>query len=234
MVKNSKESQVEWYRDPKMRNSKTGKQFSDIGLLWLCIVIFSCEIDIDECSSYPCSNNGTCVDQVNAYKCSCLGAFNGTNCEQWNDLCITEPCLNNGTCSYRNYTLSGFECNCDGTGYTGTLCQFIHGLCYPVNPCINGECHGHRSFYNCTCDSGFTGVNCSEDINECLSSPCQFSGTCMNTLGSYKCTCTPYSTGKHCETDVYKCSPPCLNGGACSNRRGVKDICLCAQPWHGK
>jgi hypothetical protein len=37
--------------------------------------------DIDECMSDPCQNNGTCTDQINAYKCQCVLGFNGTNCE---------------------------------------------------------------------------------------------------------------------------------------------------------
>ena len=38
--------------------------------------------DIDDCSSSPCDNGGTCVDGVNSYLCECLPGFNGTNCTQ--------------------------------------------------------------------------------------------------------------------------------------------------------
>ena len=38
--------------------------------------------DIDDCSSSPCDNGGTCVDGVNSYLCKCLPGFNGTNCMQ--------------------------------------------------------------------------------------------------------------------------------------------------------
>ena len=37
--------------------------------------------DIDECSSSPCLNGGTCLDAVNMYTCSCAIGFNGGNCE---------------------------------------------------------------------------------------------------------------------------------------------------------
>ena len=38
-------------------------------------------LDIDDCQSDPCQNNGTCRDLVNDYRCDCVAGFNGTNCE---------------------------------------------------------------------------------------------------------------------------------------------------------
>ena len=40
--------------------------------------------DIDDCASHPCKNNGSCLDQVNGFKCSCAPGFNGTQCETGN------------------------------------------------------------------------------------------------------------------------------------------------------
>lgn len=40
-----------------------------------------CEIDIDECSSNPCLNGGTCIDLVNGYNCSCTSSLTGKHCE---------------------------------------------------------------------------------------------------------------------------------------------------------
>lgn len=39
-------------------------------------------IDIDECSSSPCSNGGTCNDQVNEYSCTCASGYSGLGCAQ--------------------------------------------------------------------------------------------------------------------------------------------------------
>ena len=38
-------------------------------------------IDIDDCQSQPCQNNGSCQDRVDDYTCDCVVGFNGTNCE---------------------------------------------------------------------------------------------------------------------------------------------------------
>ena len=37
--------------------------------------------DINECNSRPCENGAKCNDEVNAYNCSCVDGYNGTNCE---------------------------------------------------------------------------------------------------------------------------------------------------------
>ena len=47
----------------------------------LCVFIISVISDIDECVSDPCQNNGTCVDLVNEFNCTCVLGFTGTNCE---------------------------------------------------------------------------------------------------------------------------------------------------------
>lgn len=41
------------------------------------IVGKKCEFDIDECIPKPCLNNGTCVDGINGYTCSCSAAYEG-------------------------------------------------------------------------------------------------------------------------------------------------------------
>ena len=36
-----------------------------------------CEINVDECVSNPCQNDGTCIDDVNGYYCECITGFSG-------------------------------------------------------------------------------------------------------------------------------------------------------------
>jgi len=38
-------------------------------------------IDIDDCNGISCQNNGTCIDEFNAYHCSCSVGFVGNFCE---------------------------------------------------------------------------------------------------------------------------------------------------------
>ena len=58
-------------------------------------------MDDNECSRIPspCLNNGTCVNNVGSYKCSCTGGFVGTNCEKDVDECVKlKPCQNSAVC----------------------------------------------------------------------------------------------------------------------------------------
>ena len=40
------------------------------------------EEDIDDCSSNPCLNGGSCIDRINAYNCTCSDNYIGKNCER--------------------------------------------------------------------------------------------------------------------------------------------------------
>ena len=49
---------------------------------------------------YPCSlfdrilNIGTCVDQINGYKCQCQPGYTGIDCDVDIDECQSSPCIN--------------------------------------------------------------------------------------------------------------------------------------------
>ena len=38
-------------------------------------------IDIDDCATFPCQNDGTCVDGVGDYTCTCMTGYDGKNCQ---------------------------------------------------------------------------------------------------------------------------------------------------------
>ena len=56
--------------------------------LHFLLFFFSFHTDIDECSSNPCLNGGTCVDQVNRYVCNCDVKFRGVHCEKLGQLLL--------------------------------------------------------------------------------------------------------------------------------------------------
>ena len=37
--------------------------------------------DVNECTSLPCNNGGTCVDGVNEYTCQCMAGYTGGDCQ---------------------------------------------------------------------------------------------------------------------------------------------------------
>ena len=41
---------------------------------------YNCDVDLDECASYPCLNGATCTDSSFAYACACPDGFTGFNC----------------------------------------------------------------------------------------------------------------------------------------------------------
>uniref|UniRef100_A0A667IVY1 Protein crumbs homolog 1 n=1 Tax=Lynx canadensis TaxID=61383 RepID=A0A667IVY1_LYNCA len=98
-----------------------------------------CEEDIDECSSNPCQNGGTCENLPGDYTCHCpydnqLGTFyGGRNCSDLFLGCTHHQCLNNGICipHFQNGQ-HGFSCLCP-SGFTGSLCEIVTTLSFEGN-----------------------------------------------------------------------------------------------------
>ena len=45
-------------------------------------------LDINECESNPCENDGACMDMEDGYECACEGGFTGTHCETGKVCCF--------------------------------------------------------------------------------------------------------------------------------------------------
>lgn len=81
-------------------------------------------MEIDECQSNPCKNNGTCIDLIGSFNCNCTAGFNGTQCENNIDDCPSHGC-NNGTCVDG---INNFTCLCN-PGFNGTSCEIDINEC---------------------------------------------------------------------------------------------------------
>ncbi len=49
-------------------------------------------LEIDECESNPCSNGGTCINEINGYHCICVFGYNYTHCQNGNDWFWGQTC----------------------------------------------------------------------------------------------------------------------------------------------
>jgi len=71
---------------------------------------------INSCKSYLCMNNGTCIGQVEEYKCICVAPYWGEYCENTDTACdVNHSCPHGGDCDALTNT-----CECI-TPYTETV-----------------------------------------------------------------------------------------------------------------
>ena len=78
--------------------------------------------------SFPSiQNGGTCIDEIDHFRCECSPGFQGPHCSSQSDQCSDAPCRNNGFCVD---LLSDYLCICDG-GYRG-----LYITVYRAKPCL--------------------------------------------------------------------------------------------------
>ncbi|XP_059175632.1 neurogenic locus notch homolog protein 1-like [Physella acuta] len=192
-----------------------------------------CHVEILECDSNPCLNDGVCTDLINQYTCTCKPGFSGINCEQDMrttvdptgqmtttpllpiDPCDIVSCLNQGIC-IPNGT-SDAICLCSGN-FIGKFCETPVSS-NPTNP-------------NCTIN--FYGLNCSEFCVEENSNkghyfcnPDSGKKVCMSGWGGADCDqrLVPADVDPECPV----LGVVCKHNGACFN-----GTCVCRGPYGGR
>ncbi|NXK56084.1 FBLN7 protein, partial [Chauna torquata] len=173
---------------------------------------------IDDCSSNPCANGGTCVDGNQSYTCLCPRGWSGTSCQSPVYACINssfsrQPRCAEGRPGSRHCSCdAGFQMGaggvCQGMGARREEARWGRGSLAPIH---------HR--------------RAPADVDECqLFQPSPHTRLCLhdclNLPGSYRCLCPPgyvlHADRNTCE-DVDECSRSqhnCTHGELCINTFG--------------
>ena len=143
----------------------------------------NCDVDIDECLSIPCQNNGACSeDGINAYACDCQYGWAGTNCDQQIDACYEEEndCSKYAYCTHTGPGLHSCTCQPGYDEQPGTAVVDRAGrgepqVCVDTDECVDGACDNDalclqssdnvfpavpRGQYRCVCRPGFANGHC--------------------------------------------------------------------------
>lgn len=103
-----------------------------------------CELNVDECVSQPCQNDGgsggTCLDGIDSFLCSCEAGFSGTFCQTSIDYCASQPCQHGGSCLAG---LDSYLCQCL-PGWSGQDCQT------DIDECVSAPCQNEATCLVCT------------------------------------------------------------------------------------
>ncbi|XP_032556735.1 fibulin-7-like [Chiroxiphia lanceolata] len=189
---------------------------------------------MDDCSSNPCANSGTCVDGDQSYTCLCPPGWSGPSCQS--PIYSYWVTLSNASFSRQPRCAEGRSgsrrCSCD-TGFqlrAGGMCQDVDEcLLYQSSPqtriCLH-DCLNLPGSYRCLCPPGYllhADRNACEDVNECAGKQhnCTQGDLCINTFGGHRCVrpkCPPprHNTS-YVKTSAFQCERnPCpMESRAC-------------------
>ncbi|KAJ8920527.1 hypothetical protein NQ315_005396, partial [Exocentrus adspersus] len=150
---------------------------------------------------------GFCNTTGDVPYCQCNQGFEGKYCEVNIDECVSptggSPCQNGGVCKDG---ISRYDCDCNGTGYTGLLCEMDINECNENKMACgrDGTCENMPGTYRCICSiQGKCGHQCNLDDPCVVEHPCVH-GICHSQCTDqpdYICSCEENYTGKNC-TDL--------------------------------
>ncbi|KAK5852704.1 hypothetical protein PBY51_006552 [Eleginops maclovinus] len=189
-----------------------------------------CHENINDCTSNPCGNGGTCIDGVNSFQCVCPDGWEGRLCDLNVNECRHNPCKNGGRCVDLE---NDFYCEC-ADKWKGKTCHSRERQCDKTTCSNGGTCYDNVDTFHCACPSGWGGNTCNTaKKSTCASSPCSNGGTCVGGGDAFTCICKEGWEGPTCGQNINDCNPhPCYNGGICVD--GVNWFrCECAPGFTG-
>ncbi|NXX20187.1 FBLN7 protein, partial [Podargus strigoides] len=183
---------------------------------------------IDDCSSNPCANGGTCMDGNRSYTCLCPRGWSGPSCQSpvYACRCPYWVTLSNASFSRQPRCAEGRpgarRCSCDA-GFQMRAGSVCHGK--------RGGRMAEGGKLRLSIDGSPSHLLFPPDVDECQlfqSSPqtrlCLHA--CLNLPGSYRCLCPPgyllHTDRNTCE-DVNECAGKqhnCTQGDLCINTFG--------------
>ena len=69
-----------YYKTSIINGNKIETKYNFLEYNYTLIYCFLCS-DVNECTSNPCQNDGTCTDLINSFTCECAIGYTGTSCE---------------------------------------------------------------------------------------------------------------------------------------------------------
>nr|CAB3245501.1 ficolin-1-like [Phallusia mammillata] len=103
---------------------------------------------VNDCVANACKNNGTCVDAINGFYCTCKANYTGARCETYFNQCKNSLCKNNSTCIPGD---PSYTCKCPA-GFAGKYCQTVFTNCWTGNWTGNYQL---KSGTNVVCNKGW-------------------------------------------------------------------------------
>ncbi|XP_017779989.1 PREDICTED: sushi, von Willebrand factor type A, EGF and pentraxin domain-containing protein 1-like [Nicrophorus vespilloides] len=187
-----------------------------------------CEIGSEPCSSNPCQNNGTCINEdQSTYSCKCLEGYLGLSCGEIADTCKLQ-CTNGGTCLN---TEDEEICLCP-KGFIGDLCDKKLEYCFEELCQNNGSCREDINGFKCMCEGGFVGRRCS--YLPCDYQPCPDNAICYNENSTFKCECLEGFEGVNCTQKLDPCKNVNCHNGKCEEIENFSYKCKCFRGFSGK
>ncbi|TRY63548.1 hypothetical protein TCAL_08301 [Tigriopus californicus] len=222
---------------PNVRFTDPSLSINSFGVDWdRCLLPFTCQgydwshLTLDSpstssvCPPNHCQNGGLCLPAISATQptCLCPSFFTGPTCNESMDpavitSCDDKPCQNGGLCTEDSLT-GGFQCNCSGTGHSGSYCHVQINPCATLSPCQNeASCYDlPTGGFLCDCAAGFAGPTCDNRIPPA-------SSRSLTAVSGAVTVATTNTVGNPCVNGY------CLNGGECFYQ-SIEDIARCSCP----